>query len=185
MLPNRLERRISALREGNFEDFAFERLKSAMQRFRMWQDSCRCGKILATRDDHSSAYQRIASKNREELRECRPAASNVPFIDFETSNTRWYITESSRKETVRIDEEEARKFLEYLEKCMTDKYASVGIINIPKADKAVLTVVFNNNWESRPQDSSARALKIFGKPIDVKVVSVSELSAVTLSNDCQ
>lgn len=116
----------------------------------------------------------------EELCVYRPAASNFPFIDFATGCRSWYNAKSIWKyiKTVKVGEDGVRRFLDNLEKAWVALNSSGDIKSIAMHSNPVLTVVSNCNAEASLREPTA-ALGFLCKRVTLRVVNVSEMSAVT------
>lgn len=161
------------LRKENFENFDFDWLCETEGRQPEVQ--------YFAEGDQTTALRIIASMNGEELRAFRPNAHNFPLIYFATSRTSWYNENSVAKEakTVKNDEDGVRKFMKNIENFMAKTNLPGAMSDALKYDKPVLTVLTNGNVKQRLV-SSGTELKIFGEPVDVSVVNLSDFSAVQI-----
>lgn len=174
VLRDRLEKIMAALRTDNFEDFAFDWLCEMKG---SEPEILYGGGIL-----HETAFRRIVSLGRNEMRVIRPGSRNFPFVDFMLSRTKWFNAKSVHPlaETVYLNEKGALLFLNRMERYIFEAYSPDSICKILGNDPPVLVVVTNGNVESRLRKKVA--LSLFDVSVQIEVMNLADGSSAQLLN---
>lgn len=165
-----MENDIAALRNENFEDFAFDWVYVTQGRLPEIQYDDR----FKTTDN---AYQRIASLRDSEHRVYRPAPKDFPMIGFATSSKTWSNAKSTQNDkAIEFSCLGAQKFLTKLAECFCEKGSSSSVNENSLHETPTLVLLKNRDVDVRLSDEVD--LMFFNMKVIIKQEVLSDREAL-------